>query len=56
MIVTSSLNEIKLSYTGADGYLHEVDITEASVTAAQTAIQQAADALVWTGGRRTWPL
>ena len=56
VIVTSALNETKLSYTGADGHLHEVDTTEASVTAAQTAIQQAADALVWTGGRRTWPL
>lgn len=55
MLVIGSLNDNKLTYTMSDGHLGEVEISAASVEAAQTAIQQVIDSLPWRGRAHTVP-
>jgi hypothetical protein len=51
-----NLNHNRLGYTASDGHYREVEVSAQSVTAAQTAIQQALDAFSWRGPGRTAPL
>jgi hypothetical protein len=55
VLVLSSLNGNRLGYTAADGHHREIEMSTASVKAAQAAIQQVLDALSWRGPARTVP-
>jgi hypothetical protein len=54
-LILSSLNNNRLGYTLDDGYYGEVEISEASVAAAQSAVQRALDSFSWRGPSRTVP-
>jgi len=55
VLMLSALNGNRLGYTAADGNYLEVEISAASVAAAQSAIQQVLDALSWSGRAYTAP-
>ncbi len=46
----------RLTYTTADGSCRDIEISAATVTTAQTAIQQALNAIPWQGPGLTYPL
>jgi hypothetical protein len=54
-LILSQLSGNMLGYTASDGHFREVEISTASVAAAQSAIQQVLDALTWRGPARTVP-
>jgi D-lyxose ketol-isomerase len=55
VLALSNLDGNRLGYTASDGSYIEVEISRASVAAAQTAIQAALDAFPWKGGAWTSP-
>jgi hypothetical protein len=55
MLGLSNLNGNKLGYTANDGEYREIEISPASVAAAQEAIQCVLDAFTWTGQGKTVP-
>jgi hypothetical protein len=53
-LVISNLSNNRLSYTGADGTLKEVEVSEVSLEIAQEAVQKIIDSFEWeTTGRST---
>ena len=55
VMVVGNLHGNRLGYTASDGSLAEVEVSAATLTAAQLAVQAAHDAFSWKGSKRYHP-